>query len=973
MFKAEWGYLRQHKFMVIVLCVIMFIPSIYAVTFLKSMWDPYGKTGDLPVAVVNQDQPVTYQGKHLSVGRNLTQNLKDSKALDFEAMPASQAHARLKQGKVYMVLTIPQNFSQNATTLLDQKPQAMNLHYDTSAGQSFIASKMSESAMSTIRANVANQVTKLYAKTMFGAIKQLDTGMGTAAKGNQKLATGSRKLKAANQKIATNLNTLASSSLKLQSGSQTLTTGLNKYIAGVDELQAGNQKVVSGLDQLLAKSNQLVSGVTRLSQGAQSLNGGVTSYVAGAQQVNTGATKVNRGAQQVASGTQQFGQGTAKLASGTTQFGQGLTTYVNGVGSVNSGATKLNQGVAQLQSKTGTLNESTTKLATGATSLNSGLKTLSTNSATLTSNLQALQKQLSQSTTSTAAATKAIAAAKQQAGANGMTGVKTALGQLETAVKASGSLHQDVAATADAQKLTGAQKAAVLATVDKSANTTAITTALGSLSSAISDATATTTDTAATKALAAAGSQQDQLAATVGKLASGSQALTGGLQTAATSSDQLATGLTQVNAALPGLTTGVDQLASGARSLAGGTAKLTTSGQQLTSGFQTVNTGAAALNQKSQQLASGANQVASGTQKLTTGTGQLSQKGAQLTSGAGQVASGLQQMQTQLPSLTSGVSQLANGSQQVATGLGRLATNGSQLTSGANQLATGTGQAAAGAKQLASGAGQAAQAGGQVQAGNQQLATKLGSAAAKGQLNPSKLTYAQVAKPVTTTHTDKDDVPNNGTGMAPYMMCVSLFVGALALNMMFDLYTPHRFPKSGIQWWASKASIWGLFVLLETGIMFTLMMVIDGLRPIHPFATLIVLLLAAATFMTIVAWLNLVFGKAGSFFSMVLLVLQLGASAGTYPIQLSNHFFETIHPWLPMSYSVEGLRQTLMTGNTAWPEIGMLFGFLLFFTGCTWLFYLRRYARLKRIDFSDPLAVQATQNGLARRMARQKQ
>lgn len=152
--------------------------------------------------------------------------------------------------------------------------------------------------------------------------------------------------------------------------------------------------------------------------------------------------------------------------------------------------------------------------------------------------------------------------------------------------------------------------------------------------------------------------------------------------------------------------------------------------------------------------------------------------------------------------------------------------------------------------------------------------------------------------------------------------------------------------------------------------MFGLLMGIDGLRPIHPLATLGLLLLTAATFMTIVAWLNLVLGKAGAFFSMVLMVLQLGGSAGTYPIQLSNAFFEAIHPWLPMTYGVEGLRQTLMTGNSAWPQMGMMAIFLSIFTLLTWLFYGRRYPRLKRIDFHDAKALRATQSRLAKRLNR---
>lgn len=171
-----------------------------------------------------------------------------------------------------MVLTIPKSFSRHATTLLDQHPQAMVLHYDTSAGHNFVASKMADSAVTSIRASVAQTITTSYAKTMFAAIKQLDSGLKTAATNNQKLATGGKQLQTANQKIATNLDTLAASSLKLKQGSQTMTVGLTKYINGVSQLQAGNQKVVAGLTQLLVKSNQLVAGIAQLSNGAQTLN-----------------------------------------------------------------------------------------------------------------------------------------------------------------------------------------------------------------------------------------------------------------------------------------------------------------------------------------------------------------------------------------------------------------------------------------------------------------------------------------------------------------------------------------------------------------------------------------------------------------------------------------------------------------------------------------------------------------------------
>lgn len=564
-----------------------------------------------------------------------------------------------------------------------------------------------------------------------------------------------------------------------------------------------------------------------------------------------------------------------------------------------------------------------------------------------------------------------MTALQKQATGSDLTTVNSALNALSAAIKASSTVRANVAATADHQNLTAAQKSAILATVDQSTNQDAINAALASLTTALAQVKQPTVDaTALTNALSAINQQQTALAGSVAQLATGAQGLTNGIQTAGTAASQLNTGLTQFKTDLPQLTTGITTLANGATQLASGTAGLTTTSTQLTQGFQALSTGTDQLNQRSQQLAAGAGQVAAGTQQLATGTAQLSSQGNQLTRGSNQIATGLGTIQTKLPGLTTGVTQLTNGAQRVGNGLNQLAANGNTLTTGNTQLTNGNQQLASGAQQLANGANQVTAADQTIQSGNQTLATKLGSAAKQGQVNPSSLTYQQIAKPVTTTHSDSDQAANNGTGMAPYMLSVSLFVGALAFNMMFDLYTPRKHPKSAFEWWCSKAILVLVFSLMESTIMLGLMMRIDALTPIHPFATWLVLILTALLFMTIVAWLNLVFGKAGAFFSMVLLVLQLGGSAGTYPIQLSGRFFQMIHPWLPMSYSVNGLRQTLMTGNSALGELGILALILVLFVAFTGLFFLRRYPRLAQIDFDDPAALKATQSKLATHIQR---
>ena len=211
MIKEEWKNLWHSLWFKIVILAIMVIPMIYACVFLGSMWDPYGNAGDIPVAVVNEDKSVTYDGKTLSVGSDLAKKLEDSDAMNFNVVSASTAKKGLAKGDYYMIITIPSNFSKNATTLLDDSPSSMILTYTTNPQTNYIATKMDDSAMTKLKAQVSSTVTKTYAKTVFGKIKTLSNGFKTASNGSSKINKGVNSAKTGNATITKNLKKLASS------------------------------------------------------------------------------------------------------------------------------------------------------------------------------------------------------------------------------------------------------------------------------------------------------------------------------------------------------------------------------------------------------------------------------------------------------------------------------------------------------------------------------------------------------------------------------------------------------------------------------------------------------------------------------------------------------------------------------------------------------------------------------------------
>ena len=291
MIKQEWKNILKNHWIQIVLVALILIHSIYTVVFLGSMWDPYGNSGDLPVAVVNKDKAVEYNDKKLDVGDQLVKKLKDNDSLDFHFVNSKEANKGLKNGDYYMVITIPSNFSKNATTLLDKNPKKMVLNYTTNPGTNYVASKMDDSAIAKIKAEVSASVTKTYAETIFTSIGTMSDGFAEASDGTQQLSDGMTQLEDGNKTISDNLKVLASSSLTFKDGTNTLTKGLKDYTNGVVTVNNGIYQLKTGVGTLGSATPALASGVSDLNTGAQALNKGVSDYTAGVSQALAGANQ----------------------------------------------------------------------------------------------------------------------------------------------------------------------------------------------------------------------------------------------------------------------------------------------------------------------------------------------------------------------------------------------------------------------------------------------------------------------------------------------------------------------------------------------------------------------------------------------------------------------------------------------------------------------------------------------------------
>ena len=388
MIKAEFRHIRRNRLLLLSVIVICFIPFLYSIFFLKSVWDPYGSTQNLPVAVVNEDRAVKYQGQTLKVGAQLVQELRKNKQLKWEIVSKQTAKEGLAHRKYYTVVTIPKDFSKNAATVLDQSPKKMELKYETNGSLNYIGQVISEMAMTKLNQKIRAQVTQSYANTMIKLVKQVGTGFNQAASGAKQISTGMVTLNSGTNQFVAGVSTvnngvqtlqaavtpLASGASQLASGSTTLASGVNQYTSGVGLLAAGLTKLSANSAALNAGTATLASGVNQYTSGVDQLGSGLTTLKNNSASLRSGAASLNQGASQLSNGASQL-NATVNSSLGSLDF-TGIMSAMNQASQMKSSLASLQSGLTQAQSALSAVSTEANQLKTASSALSGSARRL---------------------------------------------------------------------------------------------------------------------------------------------------------------------------------------------------------------------------------------------------------------------------------------------------------------------------------------------------------------------------------------------------------------------------------------------------------------------------------------------------------------------------------------------------------------------------------------------------------------------
>lgn len=294
------------------------------------------------------------------------------------------------------------------------------------------------------------------------------------------------------------------------------------------------------------------------------------------------------------------------------------------------------------------------------------------------------------------------------------------------------------------------------------------------------------------------------------------------------------------------------------------------------------------------------NAAASAMHRLDDGATKVSDGAHQLHDGLTTLDDGAQRLDDGAATLRDGAAKLATASDTAATGGHRLADGLVTLDDGAQRLDEGANELKSGSRELADGIAEGA--------------TQVPTYSAQDRATRSGV----VAVPVEGSAERDHAVQTYGEGLAPFFLSLALWIGGMITYMVINAVPYRALASSARSWriaWSGYAP--GIFFgALQVAVIFIVLpLTLDFTVPSW-LATVGFAMLVAASFHAIHQLCIVALGTIGRLVALVLLMLQIGAAGGTYPIATTPAFFQAISPFLPMTYAVQGMRGLIAGGNT---------------------------------------------------------
>lgn len=386
-----------------------------------------------------------------------------------------------------------------------------------------------------------------------------------------------------------------------------------------------------------------------------------------------------------------------------------------------------------------------------------------------------------------------------------------------------------------------------------------------------------------------------------------------GVDSAYAGSNKLANGLNSLNSGADEIYSGTSQLAEKTNTLNAGVSSYVKGVNQLVSSVNATSTQIQKVGEDLVKYQSGdqralaeAIQILQTMQSSSAGStqllGTLQSKGTELEQGVNLLNTKVQTLNSGMFTLKQGISSAKTGNEELQKGLKELSTNSKTIKEGTKQLSNGSSQALSGSQTLLN--------------GTNTFKNEINNGIENTQEELKNLNGLDeyTSEPVEVDEQDYAQVDSYGVGFAPYFMSISLWVGALIMLIIF-YYDPedrfkllgrnaqNKYLRAGLYFAISVTQGIVLGFILKAGLGF-------GVTNIWLYYGTCIL--TSIVFFSILQFLVIKLGDVGKFLGILLLVLQLAASGGTFPIETVPKFFQSIYKFMPMNYTIRLIKESLI-------------------------------------------------------------
>ncbi|MDI3311301.1 MAG: YhgE/Pip domain-containing protein [Thermoanaerobacterium sp.] len=402
----ELKRLAQNRFIRLAVIVIIFMPLLYSFLYLYAFWDPYGKLDKLPVAVVNQDRSVAYDGKYKNFGNDIVKELKNNHDFKWNFVNYDDGLNGLKGNKYYFMIVIPKDFSKNILSVNGNDVEKAHIQYMTNDKKNFLATQLGNKAVENLMQKISNTIRKNYIDTVFSNVENMGNGLKQASLAERQLSDGAKMLNDGVSKLNDGINKALTGTNQLKDGLYNLSIGVNNASYGASNLSNGVQILSQKLNEVDKNSNLILNGMDSLKSGLNGVNQGLDAISNSIKQLKSGSTAVTNGYDQIGQNLSSFLTEFESVNSGLNDIQMNLDSavvalnnYVNKhpeamsdadfktaitvVSESNSGLKQIINGLETNKAKMGVLNDSlkeldsaTNNLAIGYDKLNSGVSQL---------------------------------------------------------------------------------------------------------------------------------------------------------------------------------------------------------------------------------------------------------------------------------------------------------------------------------------------------------------------------------------------------------------------------------------------------------------------------------------------------------------------------------------------------------------------------------------------------------------------